>query len=1046
MEGPIEWGQFKTDHFDILIDEDAPFVEARHMIYDGMDHPLSEIVHEGPLLRFEKGGIMFKKPGWREAYFVLTAAGYLHGFPNAPVVSVDVVAGEFVQPVEDVEDENESAVVKDEPAAPVSIAAWMVGGKKKPARKRRDTVYYDSVTAKFKVHEDEEEKAKNKNDQMDDLQPEMVKNQAEALFRQLSDGALDRGEPDLCLYLPECVIAPLGIPVDGKGASGWTTIEFEIQHKGRSNAGAFTRTGEKYRLKALSQDQAEFWWDLISTMTKSNGDEGIIAFKNLATSQAQDVTLMTPGSTHPATPTGMPKLSTIRPPSFHFRNAAAPHTDLPMSPSRSITGGESTTLWTSSDMASLPRANNVPTRRPTSSHSHGGQLQTLRESHGDDYADVMVDNHPVPNADDDTDRSDDEDVLRARRRSLTAMGSPYGTALWKNNWNTNAGAIASGAASTSFNSQRRASSASIESSATTVSEEVGINARTSPVRTPGRDIEVPRSEGSPVYANGGESSTSTSRTMAYSEDLLQNDTPVPISPMLHKSAPTPPPTPHANHGHIGSPIAYYAQVSTNPAGGVDLMQAVLKAKAQRTHTGSPALNEEYHSSSPARGNHHPPTPLGATPTNAGWISAAEAVLEESEELLGKQQSASPVASSPQRLASAAPLPQGQFAWTPSAQSAFASIGADLQSDPEDSDRGAIRARGPQSASSKLVGLPAAYQRHDDDDSDDDRMNAPSNLAAVDEYQSNAPVTPRLFTISDSARRGSGPEVRTMYSPVVESRSPFAAYRDSTPTEDDKTEIAASVGGRRISSGVYDTTATAAATNAQQDRWGATAEDDNGDFEQMLEDLTRSLSPTSAAESSVGFRASYNDVSRRSALQLVKEEDEDEENILSPRGDADGMLSPVSPMQPDLLLSAGEGEEKKERKHREHRSKDKDRERHKKDEDGEKSSRREKSSKRGDENDEVRARRRKERKEREKLEKAAVGAVEEDEEEKARRRKERKERKEREEREGGGGEDKEKKERKKDKERKKEREGSGDPEEEARRRERRERKMAEKAER
>ncbi|KAI8814245.1 hypothetical protein BJ742DRAFT_328821 [Cladochytrium replicatum] len=233
MEGPIEWGQFKTDHFDILIDEDAPFVEARHMIYDGMDHPLSEIVREGPLLRLEKGGIMFKKPGWREAYFVLTAAGYLHGFPNAPVVSVDVVAGEFVQPVEKAQDENDGTVAKDQAGAPVSIAAWMVGGKKKPARKRRDTVYYDSATAKFKAQEDEEEKAKSKKDQMDDLQPEMVKNQAEALFKQLSDGALDRGEPDLCLYLPECVIAPLGMPVDGKTASGWTAMEFEIQHKGR---------------------------------------------------------------------------------------------------------------------------------------------------------------------------------------------------------------------------------------------------------------------------------------------------------------------------------------------------------------------------------------------------------------------------------------------------------------------------------------------------------------------------------------------------------------------------------------------------------------------------------------------------------------------------------------------------------------------------------------------------------------------------------------------------------------------------------------------
>ncbi|KAJ3118120.1 hypothetical protein HK098_006029 [Nowakowskiella sp. JEL0407] len=661
LRGPNEWALFRNEHMDLLIDESAPFVEAKHMMYEGMDHPLAEIVREGPLDRLHKIAT-FRKPEWKEEYYVLTASGYLHGFPHHPIIAVNVTAGAFVG---DAAIEHEKSLVdepaqmdqKDEDILATTARSFASNfNLRRKSTKKRGTMFYDPKTAKFKPQESissviEEEQSSDFSvvgtDEVKDVTAELVKEQVNSLMNQLSDGALDRGEPVVCLYLPDCEISALGLPLDGKSVAGFGPLEFEILSKPRGRV--FPRFNEKHRFKAYSQDQADFWWELISTMTKRNGLEGLETVIN-STAGTSHSHLLTPQDSPKSINAGYGQQQIFEPESYmeppvssgtrsrrpSFPNGIVPQPDSPQSPRFKTNGAESESYgmtstsiynWASAtvketeqtksvqslESSSLSKFSSLGRGSSSASKRSGaivnGNFNVLEQaspsptkSYGRETPLSEVEKIAEQSDDADTDGDDsDQDIIQFRRQSIRyghGMMSPppKPTSRLQTGWSPR---------------ERRNSNAS---NASTVSAESLHNTPTAtePISiTTLDDLDI----------NGHDVSNSSTKANSLNYSGYSSPSPnLPSTPTissLNHLAPTPPSTPITLMSVNNSLTNLNASMNTgsSTSGSVDLMQAVLKAQASRAMTDTPTTT-------------NPSTPIGTpsfsyTPEESYFKSQAQ---------------------------------------------------------------------------------------------------------------------------------------------------------------------------------------------------------------------------------------------------------------------------------------------------------------------------------------------------------------------------------------------------------------------------------------
>ncbi|KAJ3123769.1 hypothetical protein HK098_001656 [Nowakowskiella sp. JEL0407] len=627
VRGPDEWALFRKEHTDLLIDESAPFVEAKHMVYKGMDHPLAEIVREGPLDRLHKIAT-FRKPEWKEEYYVLTASGYLHGFPHHPIIAVNVTAGAFVgaaaiEHEKSIAEPAQLEVKESEDILATTARSFASNfNLRRKSTKKRGTMFYDSKTAKFKPQASvqsviEEEPSSDFSvvgtDEVKDVTAELVKEQVNSLMNQLSDGALDRGEPIICLYLPDCEISPLGIPLDGKPIPGFGPLEFEIVSKPKGRV--FPRFNEKYRFKAYSQDQADFWWELISTMTKRNGSEGLEAVVN-STARASQLRLLTPQTSPKSINSGQresyiesPVTNTIRKRRPSFPNGIVAPPDSPQSP-KFTTNNESFGAPSTTSIYNWASATIKETESPKSIQSHestmskfgsmgrrssstskrsggfvSGSFNVLEQAspspttpNDRDTPSSELDKIPERTDDEsDTDKDDsDQDFIQYRRKSMRYIHGttppPKQASKLQTGWSPR---------------ERRNSNAS---NASTVSAE---------------PLYDPPSATEPLSINTRDDFDTSTRDFSNSPNSYKFTTYSSPSPNLPSTptistlkhlAPTPPSTPLTLQSANNSVTNLNASLNTGN-GSVDLMQAVLKAQASRAITDTPTMT-------------NPSTPIG----------------------------------------------------------------------------------------------------------------------------------------------------------------------------------------------------------------------------------------------------------------------------------------------------------------------------------------------------------------------------------------------------------------------------------------------------
>jgi hypothetical protein len=75
-----EWTIFENSNAHILTLGDKPFVDITLLTWDGQEDPVIEVIREGILFRTMNG--YFRNNSWKRGNYVLTAAGYLHGFDS----------------------------------------------------------------------------------------------------------------------------------------------------------------------------------------------------------------------------------------------------------------------------------------------------------------------------------------------------------------------------------------------------------------------------------------------------------------------------------------------------------------------------------------------------------------------------------------------------------------------------------------------------------------------------------------------------------------------------------------------------------------------------------------------------------------------------------------------------------------------------------------------------------------------------------------------------------------------------------------------------